>query len=182
MINIIPLKTKCIPARFQNSAYLDASKEIRNKFEQMRKTRKGLYIWGGVGTGKTHLIYALSQIPTDDWKGLEVMIFNTTDMLRQIKSQFDHPAENYYDDLFAQILQFKELLILDDLGSEKLTEWVQETFYMIINKRYEEMLPMIFTSNLKISELAGRIGERIVSRIIESCEVVELKGEDRRLI
>jgi DNA replication protein DnaC len=181
MISLIPLKTKNIPARFQHSAYLDVSKELRDKFEQMRKIRKGLYIWGGVGTGKTHLIYALSQINIDDWKGLEVMIFNTTDMLRQIKSQFDQPAGNYYDDLFAQILQFKGLLILDDLGSEKLTEWVQETFYLIINKRYEEMLPMIFTSNFKISDLAGRLGDRIVSRIVESCDIVELKGVDRRL-
>ena len=80
-----------------------------------------------------------------------------------------------------KIMDFKGLLFIDDIGAEKMTEWVAETFYLILNYRYNEMLPTIFTSNLSPSELAERIGDRIVSRIIGSSDVIKLDGEDRRL-
>ena len=67
-------------------------------------------------------------------------------------------------------------------GSEKITEWVLETFYLLINKKYNERIPLVITSNFKLMNLATQLNDRIVSRIVEMCDVVELTGEDRRLI
>ena len=75
----------------------------------------------------------------------------------------------------------KSLLILDDIGVERVSDFVLETLYRVINYRYVNMLPTIFTSNLNIQELADKIGDRSVSRIVEMCGVVELTGSDRRL-
>ena len=107
------------------------------------------------------------------------LIENSTEMLREIKSSFDVKNKKY--DPLEDTLNFKGLYILDDVGAEKLSEWVQETFYLIINKRYEEMRPTIITSNFNINDLAQRIGDRTVSRIVEMCDIVELKGKDKRM-
>ncbi len=73
------------------------------------------------------------------------------------------------------------MFILDDIGVEKVSEFVEEFMYMLINNQYEKVYPMVITSNLPLSQLAERLGDRIVSRIKEMCSVVEIKGEDKRL-
>jgi len=173
-----------IPERFKNAKYEDAPQKIRELFDKVYDTRKGLYIYGEVGTGKTHIIYALKQ----QWESTKKpsgelrrsMLWNTTELLHSIRQDFDRP---YGDKERAEerILNYSGLLFLDDVGSEKMSEWVAETFYMIINHRYNRVLPTIFTSNLPISDLADRIGDRTVSRIAEMCDVVELIGNDRRI-
>ena len=74
-----------------------------------------------------------------------------------------------------------DLLILDDIGAEKPSEWVQETLFILVNYRYEQMLPTIFTSNCGLDELEERIGKRIVSRMVEMCRCISMDGEDWRL-
>ena len=70
---------------------------------------------------------------------------------------------------------------MDDLGAEKPSDWVSEQLYMIINSRYEDMLPTIITTNCNTKELIERLGERTVSRIIEMTEPVTIKASDYRL-
>lgn len=83
--------------------------------------------------------------------------------------------------VYRSVMDFKGILILDDVGAEKLTDWVAETFYLIVNKRYNEMLPTIFSSNLAVGELAEMLGDRTASRIVEMCDIIKIDGEDRRL-
>ena len=73
------------------------------------------------------------------------------------------------------------LLILDDLGAEKTTDWALQSLYIIINKRLSEELQTIITSNLSLDELRDKIGDRIASRIAGMCKIVKLTGRDRRL-
>ena len=73
------------------------------------------------------------------------------------------------------------LLFLDDLGAENATDFVRDTLYLIINRRYEGKLPVIITSNLDLGELSDSVGDRIASRIAGMCDMVELEGGDRRL-
>jgi DNA replication protein DnaC len=72
-------------------------------------------------------------------------------------------------------------LYVDDLGVEKASEWAIQTLYMILNDRYNDMLPTFFSSNLHLSDLASHLSQRTVSRIKEMCKVIQLNGKDRRV-
>ena len=72
------------------------------------------------------------------------------------------------------------LLVLDDLGAVKNSEWIEEVNYRLVNYRYERVLPTLFTSNLLPKELATLLGERVSSRLAEMTDRVTLKGDDRR--
>lgn len=75
-----------------------------------------------------------------------------------------------------------DLLLLDDLGAAKGSEWVEETTYRLLNHRYEAMLPSIFTTNLPLPKLREGLGDRLASRLVEICTRVVLTGDDRRRI
>jgi len=167
-----------IPERYQNAQFESVPQDIRERFEKIRETRRGMYIHGPVGTGKTHIAYALKK--HWDEQGRRAIFWNTTELLRSIKNDFDKKLYDR-DREEERIMDSRGLLFLDDIGSEKITDFVAETFYLIINHRYQEKLPIIFTSNLPIADLADRIGDRTASRIVEMCDVIELIGEDRRM-
>lgn len=184
------------PIRYKGVKYEEVPQQIRDLFEKVPETRRGLFIHGDVGTGKTHIAYALKEAwerPTERTRAnlLEgkdevymhqrrAMFWNTTELLRSIKGDFDKaPAEKERAE--ERIMEHPGLLFLDDVGSEKMSEWVAETFYLIVNSRYNRMLPTIYTSNFGVADLAERIGDRTVSRIVGSSDVVELKGPDRRI-
>jgi DNA replication protein DnaC len=178
-----------IPLRYEGAKYEEIPQEIRDKFEQMGKSKKGLYIHGPVGTGKTYIIYALAKKREERRQknydnGISdpsCWVYNSTEFLRDIKEDFDKRQEDKIN-VYEKMLSYDGLLILDDLGAEKMTEWVSETFYLIINDRYENLKQTIITSNFSIKDQAERIGDRTVSRIVEMCDVIELVGEDRRLL
>lgn len=174
-----------IPERFTKAKYEDAPEVIRKAFEKMSETKKGIYIHGPVGSGKTHIAYALKKQYDRETRyegdkcfvGRSIRFWNTTELLREMRKDFDREAyekRNIAEDLY------EGLLILDDLGSEKMTEWVEETFYLIVNKRYENIVPTIFTSNFAVKDLSKRVGDRTASRIVEMCELIELVGADIR--
>lgn len=169
-----------IPARYEKAEWKDVPAHIQAKVDAVRETRRGLYLHGSVGTGKTHVAYGIYKHLRDDLH-LRASFHNTTELMFDIKRDFDR---NAYDKMRwdERLTEFNGVLILDDIGAERLTDFVAETFYLIINSRYNDMLPTIFTSNLPIAELAERIGDRTASRIVEMCDIVPLEGEDRRLI
>ncbi len=72
------------------------------------------------------------------------------------------------------------LLLLDDLGAAKTSEWTEELTYRLINHRYEHMLPTLITTNLPTAELRTALGDRVASRLAEMTERVVLTGPDRR--
>lgn len=171
-----------IPKRFELVKYGDVPESISGLFNNIKESRKGIYIHGDCGTGKTHIAYALAKEAEEVLK-LNVRFYNILDLMRHLKKDFSE--ENKYlseeNTNFGKLLAFSGLLILDDFGTEKLTEWVEESLYLIINKRYENVYPIIFTSNLSPEKMVSKFGDRIVSRIIGSCDIVELKGTDRRI-
>lgn len=177
-----------IPERFKNAKYDDVPAQIRQLFEAMPQTRRGIYIHGAVGTGKTHIAYALKSkwdVPNQNTDngyipGRWSQFYNMTELLREIRLDIRRDWSNRkgYD---QELLESPNMAILDDVGAEKITDWVAETFYLIVNKRYNDMIPTIFTSNLAIPDLAEKIGNRTASRIVEMCDVVELVGADRRV-
>ena len=164
-----------VPARFKNATWEDVPEKIRKCIESMKETRKGIFIHGGVGTGKTHIAYAIAKQMYG--QRMQIEFWNSAELMDAIRRGYDKP----FDETFEDLMKFRGLLILDDVGSEKLTEWVAERFYLLVNRKYNHMLPVIFTSNFNVEELAGRIGERVASRLVEMCHIIELTGEDKRL-
>jgi DNA replication protein DnaC len=75
----------------------------------------------------------------------------------------------------------KEVLFLDDLGAEKASDWVKEQLYIVLNERYNWCRPTMFTTNLRMKEIAEHYGERFASRLVEMCEVIKIEAPDRRL-
>ena len=168
-----------IPLRFIEAKYEDIPDNIRASFEKMRETRKGLYLYGPVGTGKTHIVWALKKEIDEKCEinlkqsvgGPYCRVYNTTELLHDIRSKF---GKDEGQDLLGDLMSCKDIIFFDDIGAEKITDWVLETFYLIINKRYENMIPTVFTSNLPITELAEKIGDRSASRVMEMCNVLDL--------
>ena len=163
--------TDLIPKRYHAAEIGSIPKSIREKLTGLKD--RGLYIWGGCGTGKTYVSYAIFK--EGRTKGINVMIKNFPAFLNQIKGK-----DNINDEV-RDLANYQGVLILDDIGAEKMTEWVGETIYLIVNGRYENCLPTIFTSNLSLEKLEEVAGDRIPSRISEMCHIEKLDGKDKRL-
>jgi DNA replication protein DnaC len=104
-------------------------------------------------------------------------VINCAELLDTIRKSFDGPPSSVFDRSLNS-----PLLVLDDVGQEKGTPWVWERLYILINTRYENLRPTIFTTNLKPSEWENRWGGAITSRILGMSTVIELKGVDYRTL
>lgn len=96
-----------------------------------------------------------------------------------VKDSFDNKLNTTGKNLLAR-LRSTGLLIIDDIHQEKGSEWVREQLFITVNYRYEQGLPTIVTSNFSIEDIAERYNGQIASRLIETCEIIEFTGEDRR--
>ncbi len=167
-----------VPPRFQNVSYDDVPEEIKIAFVEQMQKKNGLFLYGDTGVGKTHIVCALIKNILEE--GFDVMFLNTSKFLEQLRQEFNKDSDE--ESLFKQVLDFKGILILDDIGAEKVSEWVVERLYIILNERYESMIPVIFTSNLDFEILSARLGARIVSRIAGMTYKIKMGGQDKRLI
>jgi len=172
-----------IPKIFHNVDYeKDIPENIKKNFYEELKTNKhGLYLWGSVGIGKTHIICALAKEMLEH--GIDVRFYNTGDFLEKLREEYKNPNifEDDYQGLFRETMDFEGILIFDDIGAEKITDWVLERIYLIINKKYEDQVPIFFTSNCDLEILSARMGDRIVSRIFAMTRIINLDGQDRRV-
>ena len=134
----------------------------------------GLIICGGYGTGKTHLAAAIANVLVD--KGVAVLFDTSGGHLEKLKAEFSKNTVPTYLESMKNI----PMLIIDDAGKEKQTEWSQSVLFDVINHRYEAMLPIIITSNFNQNQLEEYFGGATFSRLIEMCGVVVTRGRDRR--
>lgn len=158
-------------------------RRVRNFCEEIDEnldTGRGMWFFGSSGTGKTTLAMLISRIALD--AGRSVAIYSLPKLLSRIRQTYDAEAgEQSYSQLFERLATV-DLLHLDDLGTEKQTDWVLEQLYALINERYERQHSLIVTSNFEDDELEKQLGTRIVSRLIEMCgDPVLLFDEDRRM-
>jgi DNA replication protein DnaC len=141
---------------------------------------RGLWFMGDVGTGKTTLAMLVSKAAID--AGRSVAIYSVPHLLAEIRDTYDRdPGERSYMDFFNRLVAV-DLLHLEDLGTEKRTDWVLEQLYSLVNERYEQQRSILVTTNLSVPDLEEQIGARTVSRIVEMCgDPLPLYGDDRRI-
>lgn len=139
------------------------------------RTGPSLLLIGGTGTGKTHQSYgALRALSTSGvlcfWR-----LTTAADLFTALRPRpgIDH------EEVFHSYAN-TPVLVLDDLGATKESEWTEETLHRLVDNRYAWKRPTLFTSNIRPSQFTDRLGERIASRIDGMTTQVALTGPDRR--
>ncbi|MCL2154663.1 MAG: ATP-binding protein [Leptospirales bacterium] len=144
--------------------------------------KKGLYLWGNPGTGKTLLsvIILTELIKHHAIKGRFIKI--TRDFFSMLKSTFAESSERYGESsLIEKEFAEVDILVIDDFGVQRDSPWEQETLYNLIDGRYEGGKFTIITSNNNPEQALKELsGGRILSRLREMCKVLELSGKDYR--
>ncbi len=158
------LLMKFIPAKGSNDAYEAALKYVAIDSEGRPKSEHHFITFvAEVGRGKTHLALAIGW----KWLGQDrgtVKYWQVGELLDAMRSEFDRPPKNDYDiPLPGEFDKCKgaSLLILDDLGVEQSTPWARERLDILINHRWLEQKPIVFTTNLEPSQLQPRLRSRI---------------------
>lgn len=141
-----------------------------NKYPEI-KLETSLFLYGATGCGKTYKAkqLALEFFTNCPWANGEFTTF--LDLLQTYKNSFKEGLDG--SECRKQIKNYKEcfLLILDDLGTEKATEFVNQTLFEIINFRVEKLLPIIITSNLSLVDLSDKYEQKTIRRLKDICGV-----------
>ncbi|MGB7587395.1 MAG: ATP-binding protein [Solirubrobacterales bacterium] len=165
---------------------VSAIEAFTGELDQNLSGGKGLWLMGNTGTGKTTLAMLVAK--TALAAGKTVAIYFTPKLLTQIRQTYQATeSEDAYDAFFRRLTSV-DLLYIDDLGSERRTDWVVEQLYALVNERYESERSMLVTSNAERDvhegqqRLEEQVGARTVSRLIEICgDPLPLFGPDQRL-
>lgn len=146
---------------------------------------RGLLLFGPHGVGKTHLAIGILKACIRT-KGARAYFFETRELLRLVRDTYNRSVEETEMEVLRPLLE-ADLLVLDDLGAERTSEWVQETLGLVVNTRYNARRPTVFTSNLvdvpdstDPRSFIFQLGARTRSRLIEMCDWVEIQGADIR--
>lgn len=151
---------------------------------------KGLLLIGDTGVGKTHLIVALMKGLVE--KGAEGLFVDYQELLKRIQSSYDATAHTAEREVIRPVLE-TEIVVIDDLGANRISEWVEDTINHLLNHRYNEKKPTLLTANLSQERMGGapgsrvtrptfeeRLGGRVASRLYEMCRMVEIQADDYR--
>ena len=170
------LAKRGVPPRYFNSKL--------NDFDFKVPLKSSLYITGSIGCGKTHLMAALLRNDVTESLNKPVpcsaLFVNMLDLLSSIRNSYSDSStqESQIIDLYRKV----ENLYIDDIGIDKVNDWKSTIIYQIIDHRYTNDLRTVVSSNLSLDGLNDILGERITSRIAGMCELIQMKGTDRRLL
>lgn len=158
---------------------------------------KGLLIIGKIGTGKTHLAVGIVKELILN-RGINCLFYDYRELLKEIQNSYNSTVQTTELDVLRPVFE-TDVLVLDELGAVKPTEWVWDTVSLILNTRYNDNRTTIITTNFEDQPAAAvvgtlspakaatrgetlgdRIGERMRSRLHEMCRIISLDGSDFR--
>ncbi len=184
-----------IPERYRNCALTNfneltdsqrAAKSLARRFvREWPAIDAGLLIAGPVGSGKTHLAVAvLAELI--DTRGVRGVFCDFTDLLSRIQATFSRSSDESEEDVL-QVYREADLLVLDELGARRPTDWARDVLYGLLNTRYNRKKTTILTTNFEDKPakpgdetLELRVGTPVRSRLSEMCLLVPLSGPDFR--
>ena len=158
-------------ARAQPSKAMNACRRYADKWDKMAKKNFGLVLWGGVGTGKTYAAHAIAN----ELILRDIPVF-VTSLSRVLNSGFDKSEA-------LRRIREAPLVVFDDLGAERSSEYALETVFMMVDERYRAHKPLIVTTNLTHDELKNPRDvdrKRIYDRILGRCVPVQFDGGSKR--
>ena len=201
------LKAARIPARYEHcelenfdahvegpGGSLSSARLAAGRFvEEYPVEKTGLLLIGPIGVGKTHLAVGILKALIVA-KGVPCLFYDYRELLKEIQNSYNPSVQTTEMEVLRPVFD-TEVLVLDELGAIKPSEWVWDTVSHILNTRYNDQRTTIFTTNLadlppaaaagprgstREPTLGDRITERMRSRLHEMCRIVEVQGEDFR--
>ena len=171
-----------IDKKLLNANFITAEKDnhIRlcqkyaEKFVKIGTAPQGLLLHGSVGTGKTFASACISNYLMEN--GKTVLVMNLGLYLIKLKKEWDEAESNVLD-----YVKRCDLLVIDDFGVEKITEFVLDKAFALIDTRYRAEKPLIITTNLSLNEITEKFDSRISDRLQEMCYPLRVEGQSKRL-
>ena len=159
-----------------NPKQIAIAKQYVQHWEKFLNTSTGLLLWGNVGTGKSYIAGCIANALLD--KGVPVIMTNFARLLNKLTDMYSGDRNAYID-------SFKRypLMIIDDLGVERDSEFAREQVFSVIDSRYRSQLPMIVTTNLSLEELKDTTDlskARIYDRVMERCLPIKVNEQNIR--
>ncbi|MFF4943703.1 ATP-binding protein [Streptomyces rubiginosohelvolus] len=136
---------------------------------------RSLLLLGPTGVGKTHQAYGTVRRLAVTGVSAVWVATSSADLYAALRPRNGVDSETEF-----RRYAHARLLLVDDLGAAKATEWTEEINFRLVNHRYENQLPTLFTSNVMPKELSARLGDRVASRLTEMCDRAVITGNDRR--
>lgn len=209
MHSSVDLTTRIVPARFADRSFIDYQPVTPSQAKAQEAVMKlatgeytSLVLVGPPGVGKTHLAAAAvgyivkandldyttrrdSMAEGDPWPRIpeSPMWTNVADLIVSLRMEMDAPLDDRSAASVVRTLRrHRALVVLDDLGREKASDWTGEIVYALVNARYENRLPTLVTSNLSPADLRSSPYWPCVSRLGEDGALVKVEAHDRRLV
>ena len=157
---------------------LALAKRYVEQWDSMKAQNMGLLLWGGVGTGKSFFAGCIANALLA--QGVPVLMTNFAKILGAVTGMYGMERQR-----FLSSLNTYSLLILDDLGAERNSEYALEQLFQVVDSRYQSRKPMIVTTNLTLEELkhpSDLAHERIYDRLLERCVPVKMNGKNIRTV
>ncbi len=168
----------------QNESQTIALKSAMNFAMEYPAVDRGLLLMGSVGVGKTHLAVSILKGLTE--RGFSCLFYEFGSLLKEIQDSYNPNTQASELGVLSPVLNV-DVLVLDELGASKPTDWVRDTMAHVINTRYNEKKFTVFTTNYldqrpdaREDTLEDRIGVRVRSRLYEMCKTVSMDGRDYR--
>ncbi len=153
------------------------SKRYAESFQAQRKDGQGLLLFGRPGNGKSHLAAAVVNylVPL----GHAAVFRSALALLKRLQAA-NRPGSKIDESVLLEGLREADLVVLDDIGAEKWTEWAEMMLYHIVDERYRWKKPLIVTTNCSLEAVEEHIGARTFDRLLEMCLLVENQASSYR--